>query len=135
MRILVTGATGYIGGAVARALLVRDHEVLGLARSARSVAKLREYGLSPVMGDFSDPASLANAIHTSNPDAVLSTASVGSLGGGDAATFTQDRDAVRAMRDALVDSGKTLIFTSGSAVFGVFNGGRATDVVYREDAD
>jgi hypothetical protein len=38
MKILITGAAGFIGSAVARALLARDHEVLGLARSTRSAA-------------------------------------------------------------------------------------------------
>jgi nucleoside-diphosphate-sugar epimerase len=133
MKVLVTGATGYIGGAVAKALQARGHEVLGLARSEQAAAKLRQVAVQPVMGDFSDRASLVRAIQESNPDAVISTASVGSLSG-DANTFAQDRDAVLALEKALGNSGKTLIFTSGSAVFGVFNGGEATQQVFREDA-
>jgi nucleoside-diphosphate-sugar epimerase len=133
MRILITGATGYIGSAVARALLARDHEVLGLARSTRSAAALQQAGIAPVSGDFGDPASVARAVTSSGPDAVVSTASVGSLGG-DPQTFAQDRDAVDAITHALGDDGRTLIFTSGSAVFGVFAGGAATDTIYDEDA-
>ena len=64
---------------------------------------------------------------------MVSTASVGSLGG-DGHTFAQDRDAVEAITHALGDDGRTLIFTSGSAVFGVFAGGAATDTIYDEDA-
>ncbi|MCU1681155.1 MAG: NAD-dependent epimerase/dehydratase [Amycolatopsis sp.] len=41
MKILVTGATGYIGGAAAKVMLAKGHEVLGLARSESSAAKLR----------------------------------------------------------------------------------------------
>ena len=130
MKILITGATGYIGGAVARALRARDHEVLGLARSPRSAGVLQQAGIAPVTGDFGDPASIARAVTSSGPDTVVSTASVGSLGG-DATTFAQDRDAVT---HALRNDGRTLIFTSGSAVFGVFAGGAATDVIYDEDA-
>jgi nucleoside-diphosphate-sugar epimerase len=133
MKILITGATGYIGGAVARALRDRDHEVLSLARSPRSAAVLQQAGIAPVTGDFGDPASVARAVTSSGPDAVVSTASVGSLGG-DANTFAQDRDAVEAIRHALGNDERALIFTSGSAVFGVFAGGAATDVVYHEDA-
>jgi nucleoside-diphosphate-sugar epimerase len=133
MKILMTGATGYIGGAVARALRNRDHEVLGLARSSRSAAVLQRAGITPVTGDFGDPASVARAVTSSGPDAVVSTASVGSLGG-DANTFAQDRDAVEAITRALGNDGRTLIFTSGTAVFGVFAGGAATDVIYHEDA-
>jgi nucleoside-diphosphate-sugar epimerase len=133
MKILITGATGYIGSAVARALRNRDHEVLGLARSSRSATVLERAGITPVTGDFGDPASLARAVTSSGPDAVVSTASVGSLGG-DANTFAQDRDAVDAMTHTLGNDGRALIFTSGSAVFGVFAGGAATDVIYDEDA-
>jgi nucleoside-diphosphate-sugar epimerase len=38
------------------------------------------------------------------------------------------------MKGALADHGGALVFTSGSAVFGVFNRGDATDTVYDEDA-
>jgi nucleoside-diphosphate-sugar epimerase len=37
------------------------------------------------------------------------------------------------MRGVLTDQGGALVFTSGSAVFGVFNGGDVTDTVYDED--
>ncbi len=46
----------------------------------------------------------------------------------------RDGDAVRTIRLALADHGGALLFTSGSAVFGVFNGGDATDIVYDEEA-
>jgi nucleoside-diphosphate-sugar epimerase len=134
MKILVTGATGYIGGAVAKALLARSHEVFGLARSEASADRLRKSGIGPVIGDFTNASSLAKAISTSNVDAVISTASVGSIGG-DAGTYAQDRDAVNTMLRALGNSGKTLIFTSGSSVLGVFNGGNLSDSVYTEDHD
>jgi nucleoside-diphosphate-sugar epimerase len=133
MKILVTGATGYIGHAVAHALATREHEVLGLARSSRAAAILRQDGIKPVMGDFGDPGSLIHAVTTSSPDAVVSTASLGSQGG-DAQTFARDRDAIAALITALGDRGATLVFTSGSAVFGVFANGAATDTVYDENS-
>jgi nucleoside-diphosphate-sugar epimerase len=131
MNILVTGATGYIGGAVAHALVRAGHDVSGLARSGASADRLRRAGLSAVAGDFADATSLAAA--TADVDAIVSTASVGSLGG-DAATFAQDRAAVRALLDAIEGTGKTFVFTSGSAVLGVFGNGDATPHVFGEDA-
>ena len=133
MKILVTGATGYIGGAVASALLVRGHDVVGLARSERSAATLRKRGVRAVAGDFGDTPSLVNVIASSDVDAVVSTASLGASQGDTADTFARDRDAVHAMKKALGGSGKALVFTSGSAVFGSFNGGDATADVYAED--
>ncbi len=52
MKVLVTGATGYLGAVAATALAAREHEVVGLARSQRSASALRERGIQPVMGDF-----------------------------------------------------------------------------------
>jgi uncharacterized protein YbjT (DUF2867 family) len=57
MKVLVTGATGYLGAVAAEALAMRGHEVSGLARSDRSASALRERGIELVMGDFGDPAS------------------------------------------------------------------------------
>jgi nucleoside-diphosphate-sugar epimerase len=133
MKILVTGATGYLGAVASDALAGRGHQVLGLARSGRSASALRERGINPVVGDFGDPVSLAKVVREDRPDVVVSTASVGGTSG-DEAAFARDREAVRAMRGALADHGGALVFTSGSAVFGVFNGGDATEVVYDEDA-
>ena len=62
--ILVTGATGNQGGAVARELLARGYRVRGLTRNpdsdrARALAKT---GAVMVQGDFDNPASLVAAM-------------------------------------------------------------------------
>ena len=93
MKVLVTGATGYLGTVAAEALATRGHEVSGLARSDRSASALRERGIEPVMGDFGDPVSLANAVRQARPDVVVSTASVGGASG-DQAAFARDGEAV-----------------------------------------
>jgi nucleoside-diphosphate-sugar epimerase len=134
MKVLVTGATGYIGSATADALLKRGHRVLGLARSDRAATTLRDHGIEPALGDFSDPASLRAAVFAADVDAVVNAASVGASAGDNARTFARDRDAVRAIQTALHRPNQALIFTSGSAVFGVFSNGEATDVVYDEDS-
>jgi len=57
---LVTGATGFLGWHVARALLERGDSVRALARDP---GKLRELpGVQPVQGDLRDPASLERAV-------------------------------------------------------------------------
>jgi nucleoside-diphosphate-sugar epimerase len=133
MRVFVTGATGYIGYAVSKALLARGHKVVGLTRSSAGVKRLLELGAESAVGDLTDHASLINAIRSSKPDAVISTASAG-MGGGTAKTFSQDRDAVKAMLSALGPSDRPMIFTSGSAVFGTFSDGDLSSTVYDEDA-
>lgn len=130
MKILVTGATGFIGAAVARRLSQEGHEVLALARSDTAAATVRAAGLTPVAGDFADPASLATP--AAQVDAIVSTASIGQVGGAPDG-FARDRDAVAVMTAALGDTGRPLIFTSGSAIFGVFTKGEASPTVFDED--
>jgi hypothetical protein len=91
MKILVTGATGFIGAAVARQLSQQHHEVLALSRSDAAAAKLRAAGLTPVAGDFAVPASLAAP--AAQVDAIVSTASIGQVEGTPDG-FAKDRDAV-----------------------------------------
>jgi len=130
MKILVTGATGFIGAAVARKLSALGHEITALSRSEAAAEKLRTAGLSPVPGDFTDPASLAAPAAAA--DAIVSTASIGQVEG-TPESFARDRDAVAAMTAAIAGSGKPLIFTSGSAIFGVFTKGEASPTVFDED--
>ena len=58
-RIFVTGASGFIGGALATRLHERGEDVVGLARSDASAAKLGARGLKVVRGDVLDEDSLA----------------------------------------------------------------------------
>lgn len=60
MKILVTGATGYLGGHVARRLAAAGHDVLALARSGREGSV--PSGCRPVSGDVLDPPSLHRAL-------------------------------------------------------------------------
>src|SRR5258708_3594172 len=131
MKMLVTGATGFIGGAVARKLSQLGHDVVALTQSAATdAAKLRAAGMTPVVGDFANPASLAAPV--TEVDAVVSLASIGQIEG-TPESFTKDRDAVAVMLKALGDSGKPFIFTSGSAIFGVFTKGEASPTIFNED--
>ena len=62
--ILVTGATGTQGGAVARELIRRGYSVRGLTRNPRSerAQALKDIGVDMVKGDFDDAMSLAAAM-------------------------------------------------------------------------
>src|SRR5687768_12083664 len=60
--ILVVGATGTVGGLVARRLLARGESVRVLVRDPRAVGPLVEGGAAPAYGDLKDPASLAAAL-------------------------------------------------------------------------
>lgn len=62
MTVLVTGATGFIGSAVARALLAAGQEVRVLVRASSNLANVDKLPVSLVRGDLTDPDSLREPI-------------------------------------------------------------------------
>ena len=61
-KIFVTGASGFIGGAVATRLQERGEEVVGLARSDASAAKIGARGVKVARGDVLDEESLVRGM-------------------------------------------------------------------------
>jgi nucleoside-diphosphate-sugar epimerase len=59
---LVTGATGFTGGHLARGLVARGHTVRALVRSRRAASHLDTLGIELVEGDVRDRASLERAV-------------------------------------------------------------------------
>ncbi len=59
--ILVTGATGFVGAAVARALTARGATLRLLVRASSDPANIAAIPGERVLGDLTDPASLARA--------------------------------------------------------------------------
>ncbi|MGI8741874.1 MAG: NAD-dependent epimerase/dehydratase family protein [Bryobacteraceae bacterium] len=108
MKIFLTGATGYIGSAVAEALLAAGHTIAGLARSAEAVQQIRDRGMTPVQGDLKSPPGLVPQMA-----AVDGVIHAGTTNEGHA-----DADAVFAMLKALEDTGKPFVYTSGIWVIG-----------------
>ncbi len=62
MKVLVTGATGFIGGNVARTLHGRGYEVVALVRPGSSTLTLQGTGIEMVPGDVRDGESVARAV-------------------------------------------------------------------------
>jgi nucleoside-diphosphate-sugar epimerase len=110
MRILVLGATGYIGGASARALQTRGHTVIGLARSDASAGRLEAEGYAVARGDLTDVPALAAAVATAdgvvhagfdrqNMAAAIESSVFGLLGG-------------------LEGTGKPFVYCGGTLIYG-----------------
>ena len=62
MKVLVTGATGFIGGNVARALQSRGYETRALVRASSSTLTLKDTGIETALGDVTDRESIARAL-------------------------------------------------------------------------
>jgi NADH dehydrogenase len=79
--ILVVGATGQLGGTIARQLLELGQPVRILVREGSPYEDLVSAGAEPALGDLKDEASLRAAC--AGVDAVVATATSATRGGGD----------------------------------------------------
>lgn len=61
MRVMVTGATGFTGGHLARALKNRGHEVRALVRDPAKAVSLEREGILAVAGDLTDADAVRRA--------------------------------------------------------------------------
>jgi nucleoside-diphosphate-sugar epimerase len=120
MRVLVTGATGLIGGAIARRLAAAGHTVVGLARSDASATKLNDLGYQAIQGDLADAASVAGAARS--VDAVVHAASPS-----DENTSAYDETSTRAIIEALRGTSMRFVYTSGCLVYGATGDTPATE--------
>lgn len=118
MRVFLTGATGYIGGSVASELVTRGHTVRGMARDTRTFDGLRQLGIEPVQGGLDDIPTLTAEAEAA--DAVINAADSDHAG------------AVATLLEALKDTGKTLVHTSGSSIVGSAANGELDPTVYDE---
>ena len=122
MRVLVLGATGSIGTAVARALNTAGHAVLALCRSDTSEAALKDLGYATLRGDLRKPADWAGIVN--EVEGVVQVA----------VTFTEDmgavdRDVIDALIDAAVPSAPPcrFLYTGGCWLYGATGDDVATE--------
>lgn len=117
MRVFVTGATGYVGGAVAEALRRRGHRVAGLTRTEAKGRSLAAREIEPALGDMKDPASYVRAAQAA--DVLVHCA----------AEYTADYQALdRRTIDAFLalpkgTRARTIVYTSGVWQYGATGDG------------
>jgi nucleoside-diphosphate-sugar epimerase len=120
MKVFVTGASGYIGGSVAKALIDAGHTVYGLVRNPDKMEPLKQLGIEPVLGTLEDTDILTEYAKLS--DAVIHTADSDHL------------KAVETFIAALRGSGKPFLHTSGSSVVGDdARGDTASEQIFDEE--
>ena len=111
MRIFVTGASGFIGSAVAAELIGTGHQVVGLARSDAAAAALSAAGAEVHRGSLDDLESLGSG--AAGADGVIHLAYNHDFVDMAAAART-DLRAVDAIGAAIVGSAKPFVVTSGT---------------------
>lgn len=111
MKVFLTGATGYIGSAVAGALRAAGHEVTAAVRDRDRARRLEAQGLGTVVAALENPGALGGAAQQA--DGVIHTALAWGAQAGEL-----DRSAVETMLEALEGTGKPFVYTSGCWVMG-----------------
>jgi len=118
LKIFLTGSNGYIGGAVASALMADGHKVRGLVRSKEKADAVAAHGVDPIVGSLDD-ADLLQA-EARAADAVVNAAS------------SDHRGAVEALISGLSCSGKPLLHSSGSSIVADLAMGEPSDRIFDE---
>ncbi|MDQ0946150.1 nucleoside-diphosphate-sugar epimerase [Streptomyces phaeochromogenes] len=123
MNVFITGATGFVGGHLARHLSGEGHAVSGLARTDTAATALEHQGITPVAADLDArrPAAIDAALAA---DAVIHAAQ---------AVPEQESATVTDLTQALAGTGKTLVFLSGSGVLMQRTAGAWSPDIFTED--
>src|SRR5262252_5949590 len=115
MRVLVTGATGFVGGGIVRALLADGHEVHGLVRDVAAAARLERDGVVLHAGDMREPASYVPVV--GQMDSVVQAAQLSTSGrvtrARAAEVFAAEHTMTTALASACLDQGRRLVYTGG----------------------
>ena len=112
MRILVTGASGWIGSALVPELIRAGHNVIGLARSDASANAVTDMGAEVLRGDLTDIDVLRAG--ATDSDGVIHLAFV--VPSVSEAATQADAEAVEAFATRLAGSGKPLVIAGGTLV-------------------
>lgn len=130
MRLVITGATGFVGGALARRLLRDGHEVVALVRAPDRAGALAAGGAYLAQGDVGDARTVRSALE--GADGLFHVAGWYKLGSRQPEEGMRvNVEGTRCVLGAAVAAGTPrVVYTSTLAVNGD-TGGRVVDETYR----
>ncbi len=125
--VLVTGATGFVGSAIVRALLARGLSVRVLARPGSDRRNVRHLQVDLVEGSLEDEASLRRAV-TGCASLIHAAADYRIWVPDAAAMLRANVDGTRTLMRAALDAGVgRIVYTSSVATLGHAEGGSADE--------
>ena len=111
MKVVLTGATGFVGSHVLTDLHKHGHEVTALVRDDAQAAAVAVRGATPVVVDLYDRPAVARLL--GHADGAIHTASPG-----DATSANLDSAVVDAVTDAFAGTGQPYLQISGLWIYG-----------------
>ena len=111
MKVVITGATGFVGSHVLTDLYKHGHQVTALVRDDAQAANVAARGATPVVVDLYDRPTVTRLL--GNADGAIHTASPG-----DATSANLDSAVVDAVIDAFGGTGKPYLQISGLWIYG-----------------
>jgi len=127
MTVLVTGASGFVGGAVARALVARGTDVRVLLRDGSNRKNIQDLKVDVAIGDLTDRASLDRAAR--GCEGLFHVAADYRLWVPDQSSmYRANVEGTKAVIEAALAAGvKRVVYTSSVATLGTATGGKAAD--------
>jgi dihydroflavonol-4-reductase len=137
VQVFLTGATGFIGGHVARKLRERGDQVVALVRSPDKATTLRDLGVELVAGDLSDEAAIRQGL--AGADAAIHGGAVYKVGipkSDCQPMWDANVGGTERVLDSASDAGvKRIVYVSTVNVFGNTKGQLVDESYRRDEAD
>jgi nucleoside-diphosphate-sugar epimerase len=115
-KVLVTGATGFLGKRLAKRLVDEGYPVRALARKLSNVGALKKLGVEIAFGDLGDESSIAAAVKGVDVVVHAAAGTSGTAKDSDTATIQGTRNVLEACRTNRV---KKLVYISSCNVYEV----------------
>jgi len=121
MRVLIFGASGYIGQRATRRLVADGHSVTGFVRNDKGATAVESLGARAITAGLDDTAATQAALESH--DAMLWLAQL---------TLPEEKRVIGEFLKALRGTGKTFIFTGGASVLSEPTKGEWSDNAFAE---